>query len=348
VYPPVDIMQINPLTYCDPANPNGVAKASVNGEVLGYAFDWFVGSVTGTPFYTGSEASGLTSITYSVQATSALSGCVGTKSIDISNEPVKVPSPSVVVLSHRTNCALPNGALQANVNGNTVDYTIQWYDGSSMKNQTDETGEFYSNLDVGPYTTTATDIVSACVSNPIVTEILPMMELPEFEITTIPTNCEVNVGGASIEMLNEVEVTDIVWDIDNTRQFGPIVEQLPKGTFTVTVTTIDQCVGVQSFDILPEILVYNGISRNGDGQNDIFEISCIQDFPSNTVKVFNRAGTLVYQAKGYNNGDISFNGTSNEGLSLLGRELPDGTYFYIIDKGNGSKPKTGYVELLRQ
>jgi gliding motility-associated-like protein len=111
---------------------------------------------------------------------------------------------------------------------------------------------------------------------------------------------------------------------------------------------VEDCKAEKSFEILPEILTYNGISRNGDGSNDIFEISCIQDFPRNNVKIFNRAGTLVYEANGYDNTEKFFDGTSNQGINLLGRELPDGTYFYIITKGDGSRAKTGYLELLRQ
>jgi gliding motility-associated-like protein len=238
--------------------------------------------------------------------------------------------------------------LTATVNGNVVDYTIQWYDGSNVKATTDEDGEFYRDLDVGPYTTTATDIISLCVSAPIVTEILPFMELPEFDVETIPTNCDQFVGEARYIELNDVVLSSIIWDIDGALLEGTIITDLPKGTFTVTATSDQQCVNSKTFEILPEILVYNGISKNGDGKNDFFEISCIEDFPNNTVKIFNRAGTLVYQTKGYNNADVIFEGTSNEGLSLLGRDLPDGTYFYIIDKGDGSKPKTGYLELLRQ
>jgi gliding motility-associated-like protein len=201
---------------------------------------------------------------------------------------------------------------------------------------------------VGPYATTATDIVSGCVSDPVITEILPFMEIPEFDIKTVPTNCEANVGEAVFVPLNEVQIKSIEWDINGSLQTGTIVTGLPKGEFILTVTSSQECVNSKTFEILPEILVFNGISQNGDGQNDIFEISCIADFPNNNVKVFNRAGTLVYEARGYNNQDVFFNGTANEGLRIMGQNLPEGTYFYIIDKGNGSKAKTGYLELLRK
>jgi hypothetical protein len=64
------------------------------------------------------------------------------------------------------------------------------------------------------------------------------------------------------------------------------------------------------------------------------------------VKIFNRAGTLVYSAEGYDNISIFFDGQSNRGVSLLGNNLPDGTYFYVIDKNDGSKPLAGYLEIV--
>ena len=45
--------------------------------------------------------------------------------------------------------------------------------------------------------------------------------------------------------------------------------------------------------------------------------------------------------------EIFFEGVANKGVSILGDKLPDGTYFYIIDKGDGSKRLSGYLELLR-
>jgi hypothetical protein len=70
-------------------------------------------------------------------------------------------------------------------------------------------------------------------------------------------------------------------------------------------------------------------------------------FPNNKVKIFNRSGILVYEGNNYNNDDIVFAGVGENGLYLLGEHLPDGTYFYIIDKGDGSRPLTGYLELMR-
>lgn len=347
VLPPVVAVQRNPLTYCDPANPNGVAFASVNNDVTGHTFEWFKETVVGSPFYTGPEVTGLTATTYVVRATDVITGCENTASLLIENKPLNIDEPAITILSHLTNCVNPDGALQATVNGTTLGYLLQWYDGKAVTSTPDYVGEFYRDLDRGFYTVTAKDKLSGCVSDPVMAEILPFQELPDFDIKTVPTNCEENIGEATLVMNNGVQVYTIEWHIGYDIQFGSMLSDLPKGEFSVIVTTFQQCSAEKSFVIRPDVLVFNGISRNNDGQNDYFEIACIQDFPNNNVKIFNRAGTLVYEANGYDNQDVFFDGVSNRGISLLGNDLPDGTYFYIIDKRDGSEPKTGYLELLR-
>jgi large repetitive protein len=54
----------------------------------------------------------------------------------------------------------------------------------------------------------------------------------------------------------------------------------------------------------------------------------------------------VYEGERYDNATTIFDGKSNKGVSIMGTDLPDGTYFYIIDKRNGSKPLTGYLEIV--
>jgi large repetitive protein len=89
----------------------------------------------------------------------------------------------------------------------------------------------------------------------------------------------------------------------------------------------------------------SGITPNGDGINDDFIIPEIKMnpelYPDNEFIVFNRWGDIVYQAKPYHN---DWNGTSSNG----GKELPQGTYYYVIrlDIGKG-KVYQGDVTILR-
>ena len=88
------------------------------------------------------------------------------------------------------------------------------------------------------------------------------------------------------------------------------------------------------------------ITPNGDGMNDGFVIPCLAEvdsdgqsgFPSNSVSIYNQWGDEVYNATPYQN---DWRGTFN------GDDLPAGTYFYIIDLGNGDKPMSGYLIIQR-
>jgi gliding motility-associated-like protein len=282
-----------------------------------------------------------------VTATDVISGCNNTSSIQISNQPIQVPAPIVIVYSQRTNCVTPNGELGASVNFNTKDYVFEWYNGTSVTATPDAVGEFYRQLVLGGYTVTATDRNSGCVSAPVTTEIVEDFDFPEFTIKISGTICDDLTGKAEVIAADEADLYEVEWNIGGVLYYGPIASALPSGNFTVTATTVHQCSASQDFFVPLDISVYNGVSRNGDGMNDIFEIGCIDQFPNNRVRIFNRAGTLVYENRGYNNSEVYFNGISNKGISVLGKELPDGTYFYIIDKGDGTEPKTGYLELLR-
>ena len=89
----------------------------------------------------------------------------------------------------------------------------------------------------------------------------------------------------------------------------------------------------------------NEFSPNGDGVNETFEIDCISRYPNNTLKIYNRWGNLVFQAQGYNN---EFAGISN-GRAVIQKEefLPVGTYYYILDLGDGSQPIADWLYINR-
>lgn len=80
------------------------------------------------------------------------------------------------------------------------------------------------------------------------------------------------------------------------------------------------------------VVIYNAVTPNEDGHNDYFLIDNIDNFPNNNVLIFNRWGIEVYSARGYNNNDVSFKGTSDGRVTMSDSNmLPTGHYFYIID-----------------
>lgn len=100
-----------------------------------------------------------------------------------------------------------------------------------------------------------------------------------------------------------------------------------------------------SIELGGDIEVFNAVSPNGDGKNEILFIQYIDVLPDaaqNTVSIFNRWGDLVFDVSNYNNNDRVFKGISN-----TGKELPSGTYYYKIEFNGNQKTKTGYLSLKR-
>ena len=94
-----------------------------------------------------------------------------------------------------------------------------------------------------------------------------------------------------------------------------------------------------------DLHIPNGFSPNNDGINDIWVIRGIEAYPKNKVRVYNRWNNRVYEKKGYSN---DWNGTNQMQLYFGDGRLPEGTYFYIFDLGDGSKPLTGFVFIKRE
>lgn len=98
-----------------------------------------------------------------------------------------------------------------------------------------------------------------------------------------------------------------------------------------------------------ELEIFNAVTPNGNGDNDIFVIRNIELYPDNTLTVFNRWGVKVYEVERYGlNGQV-FKGTKAVGGSS-GEDLPIGTYFYTLRYVNAqgvTKYRSGYLYLNR-
>lgn len=89
--------------------------------------------------------------------------------------------------------------------------------------------------------------------------------------------------------------------------------------------------------------IFNGITPNGDGSNDYFRVLGIENYPDNQLKIYNRWGVLVYESENYGQGNNLFYGIS-EGRATFqkDKELPSGTYFYILTFSGPNPGKDSY------
>lgn len=113
---------------------------------------------------------------------------------------------------------------------------------------------------------------------------------------------------------------------DSTQYFVMIIDKNECTTFdTVTVFVADD---PSSF--IPHI---NFISPNGDGQNDVLDFGEIAKFGTNTFRVFNRWGKIVYEKINYQSDSERFSGIYNT------EKLPAGNYYYILSFANDQQIK---------
>ncbi len=100
--------------------------------------------------------------------------------------------------------------------------------------------------------------------------------------------------------------------------------------------TVNPVVGV----IVPE-----GFSPNGDGINDFLVIPGIEKYPNASLIIINRWGNKVSE---YTNGYLNdWEGTNQFGINVGGDQLPEGTYFLILDLNDSSEVIRASVYLKR-
>jgi gliding motility-associated-like protein len=120
---------------------------------------------------------------------------------------------------------------------------------------------------------------------------------------------------------------------------GLTLPVLEGGIYTIEISFNDTgCTSSQSQEVieLESCFIPQGISPNGDGLNDSFDLS---NFRVTRLEIFNRYGSSVYQKNNYV--DEWF------GQSDKGDELPVGTYFYSVEFED-KESETGWVYIQRE
>lgn len=366
VDPVVDVMLDNPLVNCDESIANGQLDATADGgQISGYTFEWFAGnSVAGTALTgntSGNKLIGVGAVhsptlEFTVRVTNDATQCDAEATAQLTDGRLPAPTPTTELIQHDTRCDSDDGWVTANVSGQVLGYLFSWDNAAAQVDPN------LMNLAKGTYNVVAIDAITGCKSLAVPVLVDDLSVIPDLIFKTTASFCkdvflnqglDGSKGSGTIEL--QLDPADLVSDnakwisLETGTQVGNgnyITELLP-GEYQVDVITSKGCPATGKTKINSEILSYNLVTRNNDGKNDNFFIDCMSLFPKNNVKIFNRSGVLVYEANGYNNDDVVFDGFGKTGIYAAGNDLPVGTYFYIIDKGDGSKPRSGYLELVK-
>jgi gliding motility-associated-like protein len=183
----------------------------------------------------------------------------------------------------------------------------------------------YSNLNAGTIYFSVEVTLGACPSDwsaPHIIDVLPLF-LDAGPDTAI-------VIGDAVQ-LYALGGTDYFWYpsdfMDDPNSQYPTVNPDVNQTYYCRVTDINGCVdtAIAIITVVPDVttlVIPNLFTPNGDGFNDNWVIANVDGFLNNQVSVFNLYGQLIFQVSPYlNDWDGSYGGSN----------LPDGTYFYILE-----------------
>ena len=94
-------------------------------------------------------------------------------------------------------------------------------------------------------------------------------------------------------------------------------------------------IAVQVSVVKTDLTYYNLINVDGTSINNALKIEGVEYFPENSIEIYNRYGSLVWQQSNYDNNIRVFKGKANvSGVVAKDSYLPTGTYFFILNYPN--------------
>lgn len=240
-------------------------------------------------------------------------------------------------------CGLKIGSISnINITGGVPPYTYKW---TNANNEVVGETNSITNLAAGKYVLNVVDTRCGNVD-------IPYTITDESADVLAPSVSDLQLcsSGSALLIVNNAasSVTYRLYDAQSSAQ--PIDEQ-KGGKFNITVNAnrsyfVSQLNGtcessraeVKIAVGLSVVNIANTFTPNGDGINDYWKITSIENYPDAIVQVFSRYGQKVYESKGY--------GTPFDG-NLNGKKLPAGVYYYIINLKTNCNILSGSLTIIR-
>lgn len=301
---------------------NGIINTIVLGGTIPYSYHWSTTSLNPSLV----AGSGIYSVTI---IDSHSCSVVATDTIF---QPLSALS--AFLLTDSTNCwGDSTGSATVTPIGGTPSYTYLW------STNPIQTSNHSINLKAGLYIVTVTDYNLCHYIDTLRIHQPSKIEINSF---VIPTSCEEGDDGQiEVHPFGGFSPYNVLF-FSEPPQFDSIAENLNKGSYDVKVTDKLGCysiftIGVKNTDI-PCLQIPTAFTPNVDGIHDTWNIKNLYLYPKAKMEVYNRWGSLIYSA---GVSDQRWDGKFN------GVDVPTGTYIYIINLGNETKPKQGTVTIIR-
>ncbi len=231
--------------------------------------------------------------------------------------------------------------LSGTANG-TVTYTIN--NGASQTVVLDGTGN--ATVTINAVTTDTTILLSqinsgSCNTTLSNTATVTVNALPQVTILGGCQGTDYVLLASPIADSFDPTTATYSWEDSSGNPIGGNTQSIivtDEGDYTVNVVS-GGCSGFAMFTAADiGCVIQKGISVNStpDGLNDCLDLV---SYNVKKLSIFNRYGMKVYSLDGYTNQWC--------GQSDNGDELPDGTYYYVIERNNG-ETKTGWIYLNKE
>jgi gliding motility-associated-like protein len=195
-------------------------------------------------------------------------------------------------------------------------------------------------------TDTTTYLVTVSNSNACTATGAVTVNVLKKPVANAGANIEITQG-QSVTLNGKAKGTDVTyyWTPDtylsSTTVLNPVATPPADITYTLHVTSTVGCGNDATADVFirvyKEITIPNTFTPNGDGINDTWDITALDTYPESLTRIFDRYGSLVFTSTGY---PKAWDGTYNN------KNVPVGTYYYLIDLKNGHK-YSGWVLVVR-
>ena len=266
-----------------------------------------------------------------------------------------------------TSSVLTNDSLNGQLNPSTTSVTLTWNTvPAGVQTNTDGTLTVPAGTASGTYTVTYTicEVLnpgncSTATTTIVVHRTAVAVPVAVNDMDTTPVNTPIVIDvlrndtphGITPHVTTTPANGTAVVNLDNTVTYTPNTNFVGTDTFLYELCNIDGvCVtATVTIRVTSGLTIYNAVNINGNPQNDHFHIGGIENYPDNTVRIFNRWGVKVFDVEGYDNVRKVFKGFSNGRVTIEGSEnLPQGTYYYVIeyiDENNQKQSKVGWLYL---
>ena len=326
----------------------------------------------GTLTVPAGTASGTYTITYTICEVLNPGNCsTATTTIVVSAPEIKANADTFTITNGAnggtTSSVLTNDSLNGQLNPSTTSVTLTWNTvPAGVQTNTDGTLTVPAGTASGTYTVTYTicEVLnpgncSTATTTIVVHRTAVAVPVAVNDMDTTPVNTPIVIDvlrndtphGITPNVTTTPANGTAVVNLDNTVTYTPNTNFVGTDTFLYELCNIDGvCVtATVTIRVTSGLTIYNAVNINGNPQNDHFHIGGIENYPDNTVRIFNRWGVKVFDVEGYDNVRKVFKGFSNGRVTIEGSEnLPQGTYYYVIeyiDENNQKQSKVGWLYL---